>query len=119
MRAIEVVTASGDTVVLQDEVGHALYWSLSAQSAPVEISSAGVLLLGWSVFESTGAAVASATLLNGTTSAADVASGFSLAAGGNSNSGPTTRGVMLERGLFLNILAGSVTGAIFYRRLPA
>lgn len=119
VRGVEVVTASGDTVIIPTGGGHAAYYSLSGLAASALVSASAVVLLGWSVIEPTGAAPAVLTLINGPTTAEDVCAAISLATSGESKVGPGQTGVLCERGLTINVLSGEFTGGVYYRRLPA
>lgn len=116
MAVVEVVTPTGDTVGIDSGQDYpALHIPLSAVSVSMLLVSTGVLLLGWSVLEPTGAAGFSAYLVNGEGADGDYGAVLGLAQGASATNTLGTRGVWLRRGLYLQILSGSVSGAIYYR----
>lgn len=116
MALIEVVTPAGDTVgVDSGDSQPALHIPLSAVSASTVLVSTGVLLLGWSLLEPTGAAPFTAYLVNGEGADGDYGAVLDLAQGASATNTLGTRGVWLRRGLYLQIVTGSVTGAVYYR----
>lgn len=71
---------------------------------------------GWSITETTGAAVASVRIRDGSAAIAEVVARISLAASGGSFIMPTTKGIEIATGrIFLEVIAGSVEGVIYWR----
>ena len=73
------------------------------------------LLMGWSLRETTGAAVAAVRLFSGTTAGGQLVASIALASGGSSDHATSDDGVFVTGGLFLDVVAGSVEGAIYAR----
>lgn len=68
-------------------------------------------LLGWSVTESTGLAVANVQVIDGGAPSGQLIATLPLTANGLSTVHPGDPGWPLEQGLFLNIISGTVTAA--------
>jgi hypothetical protein len=66
-------------------------------------------LAGWSLMETTGAAVASATITTG----GNVVGVVSLLAGGSQTATLPDLGIYMREDITLNVLAGSMRGAIY------
>lgn len=119
MGYVDVVTPTGDTVGVF--TGTALpgdYVSVPAAGASGLLVSTGVILLGWSVYETTGAAPAVAQILDGGGAGSPVAGGISVPAGGQSGPSISSVGIRLPSGLYLSVVSGSLAGAIYYRHDP-
>lgn len=85
---------------------------LSAVSASRLLFGRGCWLMGWSLIEPTGAAAASALFYEGSGTNGSVVGGFSIAQGTDSNQGFGPFGIVCDGGLFLDVLAGEVTGSV-------
>jgi hypothetical protein len=76
-----------------------------------------VLLAGWSVAESTGAAVASLDIFDGTDATGSLLASIRLAANESVQDSLPQPGVDAKVGLFVRVNAGSVIGALWLRDL--
>jgi hypothetical protein len=117
MALIDVVTASGDQVAVQSGSGSpSRHVQLSALAASAALLTTGAVVFGWSLIEPTGAAGAVALLIDGASADGDIAGAISIAAGGESIHSTTGRGVLFERGVYVQVVSGTLTGAIYYER---
>jgi hypothetical protein len=116
MPYVEVSTPSGDSVsVYADGPPPAKYATIPAAGASGLLVGTAVVLLGWSLYESTGAAAAVMQLVNGNTVNGDIPAGLSLAAGASNPHSIGTPGVLLDKGLYFSAVSGQMAGSIFYR----
>ena len=93
MRAIPVPTTTTDT----------------------QLTSRPCLLVGWSLRETTAAAVAAVQLFSGGSTGGVLVGEQALASGGTGNHQVAPDGVLCEGGLFLDVLSGSVAGVVYVR----
>lgn len=101
MPDIDVTVSFGDIQAL----------NVPGTSADEVLVSGPCWLVGWSMIESTGAAVAQFALKSGQT----FSGGASLAIGGSDNSVIAPEGVYMPQGMLLHIYAGTVFGCVYYR----
>lgn len=73
------------------------------------------LLVGWSLRETTGAAVASAEFDAAPSSGGPTVGEQSLASAGSGSQHLCNEGVLCEGGVFLHVVSGSVTGVVYAR----
>lgn len=71
-------------------------------------------LVGWSIIETSGAAVASLAIINGTTAGAPAVAPINLAIGGMSALTAPLAGILCDAGLAVVVTAGAVSGTLFY-----
>lgn len=76
-----------------------------------------LLLMGFGVKESTGAAAAEVDLFDGKDVTGQLVAPVTLTAGQGRTDYYGPGGVLLERGYFPNLLAGAVTGAVYLKFL--
>src|SRR5487761_1489348 len=79
------------------------------------LASGRYLLYGWSLRETTGAAAASLDLYDGGGAGGTLAGSVGLASGGSSVAWFGENAILLEQGLYLDMLSGSVQGAFYVR----
>lgn len=73
------------------------------------------LLMGWSFLESTGAAAATVEVYDGYGAGAQLVTAISLSAGQSTRDWLGPHGIYCSEGLFVNVVAGSVRGALWAR----
>lgn len=73
-----------------------------------------VRLGGWLIVESTGAAAASGTIVNGDNATAPALAPIALPQSGTSQLSPADRGILADSGLAVNVAAGSMSGVLYY-----
>ena len=78
--------------------------------------SGAVGLVGWSLRETTGAAVATVEFVDGGSAGGTIIGEVSLAAGASDTEPVSDKGVLARQGIYMRVIAGSVTGAIYVRR---
>lgn len=83
--------------------------SVPVTAANTLISSSPCVLLGWSLAEATGAAVASVEFVTGGNPVGE----SRLAAGASDTHSIAGGGIYIRSGLTMNVLAGSVKGAVY------
>ena len=83
--------------------------SIPATTVDVPVLGGDGMLFGWSLRESTGAAVATAEIQIGGNPVAEIG----LAAGGVSNAWFGPLGIDMPGNITLHMIAGSVTGAVY------
>lgn len=89
--------------------------SFTARTADKSLSNTAVLLVGWSIRESTGSAVATVEL-EGNQGTGDPHVGeIQLASGASETKFLGDEGVLCEGGLNLHVIAGSVSGCVYAR----
>lgn len=81
----------------------------------VQITSMAGLLMGWSLFETSGSSPATAILWDGANANGKRTGAISVAAGGESQVSFFDYGVDIESGLYLAVVAGSITGVIYFQ----
>lgn len=96
----------------------ARYISVPATTtADIAMMTGRITLLGWSLYEDAGSpALASAVIRDGTSAAAAIAAVVKMAASGASNfwfGDIDDGGVVLSNGLFFDMIAGSMSGAVY------
>lgn len=74
-------------------------------------------LMGWCLIETTGSAAASLDMYDGGDSSGQLIGPISLTASQSTRDWLSGEGIRLRRGLFVNVLSGSVRG-VFWLRLP-
>lgn len=89
----------------------------AATSADVQLLTGLFVLRGWSMNETTGSAVATAVLRDGTSTSAPSVASIALASAGAASQWLSGNGVLLRTGLFLDITAGSAAGTIWYNAI--
>lgn len=73
-------------------------------------------IAGWAIRETTGAAVATVRLRDGSTATGEVIAPVGIAAGGFAFFQPIGKGIEVATGkVFLEVVAGSVEGVIYWR----
>lgn len=118
MALVEVVTPTGDTVGVQTGIAPPSdSFPVTAETTSILIVGRGVIVTGWTLYEATGAAGATAQLLHGDTAGGELGAGIQMAAGGMAGGPPGSGGIRFPSGVFLTVVAGSMTGAVYYRRL--
>lgn len=88
---------------------------IPATNAGKSLLSRPCFLVGFSLRESGGVAVATCEIVNGATSNGEQAVEIALAAGGFDTESIQVPGLYCDNGLYLNVLAGSVVGAVWAR----
>lgn len=73
------------------------------------------LLMGWSFLESTGAAGATVEVWDGGDTTGQLVTAISLVAGESTRDWLAGDGILLQVGLFVNVISGSVRGALWVR----
>lgn len=88
---------------------------LPVQSGPgaVLVVAGDVRLVGWSLIESTGAAVAQVDLIDGQANGGTLVGLVSLAAGASETRSVTGHGVQVASQLVLLVNAGSIRGVVY------
>ncbi len=94
-RAIQIPTTTADQVVLGPRA----------------------IMYGWTLRETTGSAAAVARLHNGQDSTGPIAASIGLVAGGSEIQGPAGPGVLMDAGVYLEVVSGSVEGSVFARKI--
>lgn len=87
----------------------------AAGAAPIPLAGA-IRLGGWSFAETTGAAVAQVELWDGGPGGGETVALVSLAAGGSTDRSCPGLGVLIQSGLSVNVLVGSVRGSVWVAR---
>ncbi len=86
--------------------------------ADLAVVTGRVTLMGWSLMEDAGTpALASLYLRDGTTATAPIVAAIKVPASGNNSfwfGDIDNGGIILKNGLFLDMVAGSVSGALYY-----
>ena len=86
-------------------------------TADILVITGRITLLGWSLVEDAGTpALASAYIKDGTTAASVIVAGIKMAASGSSQQwfgDIDNGGLVLNTGLFFDMIAGSMSGAIY------
>lgn len=91
--------------------------SVPATVAGATFATGPVRLMGWALKESTGAAAAAFELYDGTDTTAQSLAPVTLVANESIRDWFGTHGIICERGLFINVTAGSVRGTLFVELL--
>jgi hypothetical protein len=86
---------------------------LAATTTDVLLISGRVLLKGWAVRETTGAAVAAFTIRDGLGATGLMVAPVNLAANESSREWFGEAGLVLEGGVFIDVTAGSIEGAVW------
>lgn len=81
-----------------------------------QVTAEAAEVCGWSLRETAGAA-ATVELWNGNGTGGERLFVLALAANGSSTTGPLEHGIDFGRGVYLEVVAGSVNGAVWVRRL--
>lgn len=89
--------------------------SFPAQGGGSILITGDLLLAGWSLYETTGAAVATVDLYDGGDATGQFIARVNLNPGQCVQEALPVPGVYLTRGLFVNVIAGSVAGAVWVR----
>lgn len=92
--------------------------SVGATTTTAQWFTGPARLMGWALRESTGAATAACDIYDGNDATAQVAIPFTFLANESVRDWLGPNGVLITRGAFLNVLAGSVRGALFVELLP-
>lgn len=71
------------------------------------------IVYGWNFTESTGAAVAAVRLWSGSSNLGTMLASIKLASGGTASQWTTGPGVLADGGVYLEVVSGSVEGAVF------
>lgn len=95
----------------------AQHLDIAATSADVQLLTGLYVLRGWSVFETTGAAAASAILRDGAGTTSPIVAAVNLAQGTSATNTTGTGGLLIRTGLFLDMTAGSLSGSVWYNAL--
>lgn len=85
----------------------------AAGAAGTQLINGLVLLTGWAVEEPGGLVEGRLLLRDGLTSAGNVRVPIRLAAGESRSDDAPMQGVVFQRGIFLDVTTGSVTGCLF------
>lgn len=91
-----------------------LTFPIAATTVPRNLWSRACLLLGYGFVETTGAATAEVDILDGNDANGALCSPIALLAGQSTRDNMPGEGVFLQSGPFLNVLSGSIRGAIWY-----
>ena len=96
----------------------ARYISVPATTtADILMVTGRIVLMGWSLYEDAGSpALASAVIRDGTTAAGALVAAIKMPLSGNSNlwlGDIDVGGIMLTTGLFFDMIAGSMSGAVY------
>lgn len=95
-----------------DELGAAIWHQVVPMAVGSKIGGEA-RLYGYAIKESTGAAPAEVDLLNGADAGGDLVVPITLTAGQSARDWFGPQGVVMEGGIFANVTAGAVKGAIF------
>lgn len=77
------------------------------------IIGGGLVYFGCNIVE-TGGAVATVNVYDGSGTGGLLVDPFSLAAAGESRNAPYSRGILCERGLYIDEATGAVSGVVYY-----
>ena len=89
--------------------------SIPATTTDALLTSMEIRLCGWSLRETTGAALGTARLRGGGTVAGEIIAGISVPAGGSDSTWFGDLGFRCGAGLFLDMISGRLEGAVFVR----
>lgn len=88
-----------------------------ATSADVQLLTGLFVLRGWSFAESTGSAAVTFELYDGTDETYPLVAAFGLAQATGTSLAIPGNGVIIRTGLFVEMLSGSVKGAVWYNAI--
>lgn len=97
--------------------GRAIPITISNDGASHVLTTEAGLLVGWSVRETTGSARAVADLYSGSTTGGQAIGTIVLSQGAADSPLTPAGGIECYNGLYLNAVAGSMAGAVWYRPL--
>lgn len=86
---------------------------IAATAAGLAITARPCRLYGWSLVETTGAAIAACDLIDGGAAAGTEITPITLSAGQSTRDWLGRPGLLVQSGLFLNVTAGTVRGAVW------
>jgi hypothetical protein len=89
--------------------------TIPTTSADVPVTSKACLLVGWSFFETSGSAGATAEIRSGDASTGTYVAGVSLASGGAASQHAANEGILCEGGISVHRLGGSFRGSVWIR----
>ncbi|MGH3180399.1 MAG: hypothetical protein ACRDOE_00590 [Streptosporangiaceae bacterium] len=118
-----MVATQTDAVVKADLTA-AILWPVAtpftvpvtAAAGGVQVTTFGGALLGWAVYETTGAAAAAFEIWDGTDTTGQRIAHITLAAGESTRDYVPPQGIAVERGLRVVVTAGSVAGELWASR---
>lgn len=87
---------------------------IPATSADLTLLTGAFILRGWNFGETTGAAAATANLYDGTATGTVLVASIFLASGTSTTTRGSDAGIIVRTGLYLDMLSGSLSGAIYY-----
>lgn len=93
--------------------------SIPATSTRFLFAQGPVRLMGWALTESTGAAAAACELYDGNDATGQSLAPIQLGTNESIRDWFGAHGILAERGLYLNVTAGSVRGTLFVEIPPA
>jgi hypothetical protein len=85
-------------------------------TSTLQLFSFSAELCGWSLRETTGSAGASVDLYTGEGTNGELIASIAVASGGMSAVISSHHAIWARRGIFVNVVSGSVTGVVYYRR---
>lgn len=95
-----------------------------ARVIPVGVTTAGLLLMGprailygWTFRETTGTAAAEVRIRNGQSASGVLAASIGLAEGASVSQGAADPGMLMDGGVYLEVVSGSVEGSVFARKI--
>lgn len=104
----------GKTTLADVEVlGRVRAVPVPATSKSIKIVSRRAVLMGWSLRESTGSAKATVEIIDGSSANDNLMASIAIASGGDDRIGLGPLGICADGGIYLSVLSGSVTGAIW------
>lgn len=77
------------------------------------VAGGGTLLSGWSFRETTGAAAARVDIFDGLDAGGQLVATITLAANESTRDSLSVPGIWCRRGVFVNVVAGAVAGAVW------
>lgn len=108
------VPSAGATIERLREMPTIAYPLLAVTTGKVLISRP-CMIVGWTITEQTGSAVAKFQLWNGGSTGGVLVATVGLASAGSSVNPPTDDGILCESGVFLDIVSGQVQGAVYLK----
>lgn len=90
---------------------------IPAGTADLTLLTGPFLLRGWSFGETTGSAAGAANLYDGASASGVLVASVFLLQGTSTTSRGSDAGIIVRTGLFLDMLAGNLSGAVYYTPL--
>lgn len=94
---------------------HAEPVSFPATTTTQKLLGGPCLIMGWWLLETTGSAAATAELFDGQDTTGQSAVVISLSSGQSTRDWNSPDGIICYRGVFLNVISGSVRGGVWLR----